>query len=76
MLIVNGNALPEASIFTLLLYSHQQASLLSAITVVSPACLRLLIFPLAILIPACASSLLIQPQVLWRHGGLGYSPLQ
>ena len=70
------NTLFAASVFTLLFYTHQHASLLSVIMVVSSVYLRLLIFLLAILIPACASSLLIQPQVLWRHGGLGSSPRQ
>ena len=64
----------SASSFTLLFHFHQQSlnsSLLSAIRVVSSAYLRLLIFLLAILIPAWASSRLafrmmysayIQPQ--------------
>ena len=49
----------QASLFTLLFHFHQEAlysSSLSAIRVVSSAYLRLLIFFLAILIPACASS--------------------
>ena len=49
----------EANFFTLLFHFHQEAlssSSLSAIRVVSSAYLRLLIFHLAILIPACASS--------------------
>ena len=49
----------EANFFTLLFHFHQEAfssSSLSAIRVVSSAYLRLLIFLLAILIPACASS--------------------
>ena len=44
----------KANFFTLLFHFHQEA--LSAIRVVSSAYLRLLIFLLSILIPACASS--------------------
>ena len=44
----------QSSFFILLLYFHQEA--LSAIRVMSPAYLRLLIFLPPILIPACASS--------------------
>ena len=50
----------KASFFTLLFHFHLEAeknkSLIPAIRVVSSAYLRLLIFLLAILIPACASS--------------------
>ena len=48
-----------SQLFTLLFHHHQKAcssSSLSAITVVSPAYLKLLVFLLAILIPACVSS--------------------
>ena len=49
----------QARFFTLLFHPHQKnfsSSSLSAIRVVVSACLRLLRFLLAILIPACASS--------------------
>ena len=52
------NAEFQANFFTLLFHFHQEvlsSSSLSAIRVVSSAYLRLLIFLLAILIPACAS---------------------
>ena len=70
----------QSSFFILLLYFHQEA--LSAIRVVSSVYLRLLIFLLAILIPACASSSSAfcmmysaykVKQVGWQYTALMYS---
>ena len=76
----------SANFFTLLFCFHQEAlssSLLSAIWVVSSAYLRLLIFLLAILIPACASSSSVfgmmysayklNKQAGWQYAALMYS---